>query len=246
MKILTTIILCLLTQLVIAGEYDTKEVEYGDITDEYRPPILIDPEPVLPPPVLITIDKSEYSMTTYSDGNVVSQHRVIIGRPDYPTPTMRTEFSHIIVNPTWTVPTILLYKLVAIINQQRNPIAYLNRRGFVIYNDDGEIDPTEISWKSLPKTGPYSFSIKQRPSPSNFIGQVLFVLKDTNEIQMHDTPDKQLFFQDVREFSSGCIRVERSVELAEFILRQPIGDLIEQGETVVFKLPRPVDVQVVD
>jgi len=185
-------------------------------------------------------------MTTYSAGELVSKHKVIIGRPDYPTPTMRTEFSHIIINPVWGVPEVLLYKLVAIIKAQRDPIGYLNRRGFKIQVAGNEVDPSTINWRALPETGPYSFSVTQIPGPSNFVGQVLFVLEDTNEIQMHDTPDKDLFLQDVRTFSSGCIRVEKSVELAEFILRQPIGDLIDQGETVVFQLPRPVQVQVVD
>ena len=246
MKTLIPIILCLLSHSVFAGEYDTKPTEYGEITDEYREPIWIDPPPVLPPPILITIDKSDFSMVTYSDGEIVSKHKVIVGRPDYPAPTMRTEFSRIIINPVWGVPEVLLYKLVAIIKAQRDPIGYLNRRGFRIQVAGDEVDPSTINWRSLPKTGPYSFSITQIPSPSNFVGQVLFVLEDTNEIQMHDTPDKALFLQDVRTFSSGCIRVEKSVELAEFILRQPVEDLIKQGETVVFQLPRPVQVQVVD
>jgi len=230
----------------MANEYDAKPTEYGELTDEYREPIWIDPPPILPDPVLIVIDKSEFSMTTYSAGELVSKHKVIIGRPDYPTPTMRTEFSHIIINPVWGVPEVLLYKLVAIIKAQRDPIGYLNRRGFKIQVAGNEVDPSTINWRALPETGPYSFSVTQIPGPSNFVGQVLFVLEDTNEIQMHDTPDKDLFLQDVRTFSSGCIRVEKSVELAEFILRQPIGDLIDQGETVVFQLPRPVQVQVVD
>lgn len=246
MKTLILIFLCLLSHVAVANEYADKTSDYGEVTDEYREPIWIDPPPVLPPPVLITIDKSEFSMTTYSDGEVVSKHKVIIGRPDYPTPTMRTQFSHIIINPVWEVPEVLLYKLVAIIKAQRDSIGYLNRRGFKIRVAGNEVDPSTIDWRTLPKTGPYSFSVTQIPSPSNFVGQVLFVLEDTNEIQMHDTPDKDLFLQDVRTFSSGCIRVERSVELAEFILRQPIGEMIKRGETVVFQLPRPVSVQIVD
>jgi murein L,D-transpeptidase YcbB/YkuD len=252
-RLLTLFVICFLSQASPAGEYDNQTTEYGDrvsdyeeLVDEYREPIWIDPPPILPPPVLITIDKSDFEMTTYSEGEIVSQHKVIIGRPDYPTPTMRTEFSHIIINPVWEVPEVLLYKLVAIIKAQRNPIGYLERRKFRIHVDGKEVDPSIINWRSLPKTGPYSFSVTQDPSPSNFVGQVLFVLEDTNEIQMHDTPDKALFLQDVRTFSSGCIRVEKSVELAEFILRQDVQDLIDLGETVIFRLPRPVAVQVVD
>jgi murein L,D-transpeptidase YcbB/YkuD len=247
------IVLCLLSQVVVAGEYDNQTseyvqqtAEYGEPDDEYREPIWIDPPPVLPPPVFITIDKSDFSMTTFSDGEEISKHKVIIGKPDYPTPEMRTQFTQIILNPVWTVPTELLYKLVAIIKAQRNPIGYLERRGFVIHRDGEDIDPRDVAWRSLPSEGPYDFTITQKPSLDNFIGQVLFNLEDTGPIQMHDTPDKELFLEDVRTFSSGCIRVENSVELAEFIIRQPIQHLIDSGETVVFQLPRPVIVQVVD
>lgn len=252
MKTLTTIFLCLLSQIAIAeynnpvSDYGEPVSDYGEPDDEYREPIWIDPPPVLPPPVFITVDKSNFSMTTYSEGEVISKHKVIVGREDNPTPTMRAEFSQIIINPIWDVPTRLLYKLVAIIKQQRDPVAYLNLRGFEIYKDGSEIDPSTIDWRALPANGPYSFSVSQRPSSSNFIGQIQFVLEDTGDIQMHDTPDKHLFLQDVRTFSSGCIRVENAVQLAEFLLDRDVAELIEQGETVLYQLPRPVTVSIVD
>lgn len=225
-----------------ASEYADQVSEYGELHDEYRPPILIDPPPILPPQITLTINRSDFTLTTYSEDKRVNTRRVIIGRSSTPTPNMTTQFSRIIVNPVWKVPQPLVQDLVAITRRYRDPIKYLRDRGFNAHVEGNTVELETIDWPNLPETGPYHFEITQDPSPNNFVGQVLFVLEDTNFIQMHDTPNKDLFLRDVRTFSAGCIRVENSQELAEYIIRESISDVLNSGETVVFTLPRPVTV----
>jgi len=39
-----------------------------------------------------------------------------------------------------------------------------------------------------------------------------------HNVYLHDTPQRELFAQTARNFSSGCIRLERPLELADFLL----------------------------
>jgi len=66
---------------------------------------------------------------------------------------------------------------------------------------------------------------------------------------LHDTPSRSLFDQPERAFSSGCIRVEKPLELAALLLQDSkdwnearIGQVIESGETRTVFLPEPVPV----
>ena len=42
---------------------------------------------------------------------------------------------------------------------------------------------------------------------------------NSHAIYLHDTPQKGLFRKQKRSFSHGCIRVEKPVQLAQFLLR---------------------------
>ena len=39
------------------------------------------------------------------------------------------------------------------------------------------------------------------------------------DVYLHDTPSKELFAKARRDFSSGCIRIEKPIEMAEYLLR---------------------------
>jgi len=69
---------------------------------------------------------------------------------------------------------------------------------------------------------------------------------------LHDTPATELFARSRRDFSHGCIRVEKPRELAAWILRdQPkwtaerIAEAMNGAETVTVNLERPIPVLIV-
>lgn len=244
MKYLIAILITLSATAVFATEYTFRGYEYNQMVDEYTPP-----PPPPPPQTRLVVSTSSYVLDVVTGKDEVAQHRVIVGRSGHSTPTVETEFTDIIINPQWTVPDSLLHKLIGIIKNHRDPIAYMKKMTFRAYRDDKEIPIEEIDWAALPKTGPYDFSIRQDPGPDNFIGRVLFVLKDTGQIQLHDTPDKELFNSTKREFSAGCIRVENPIDLVATVTkksRDEIAALVSTGETVTLILPKPIEVSVVD
>jgi murein L,D-transpeptidase YcbB/YkuD len=63
--------------------------------------------------------------------------------------------------------------------------------------------------------------VRQRPGPKNALGFVKFLFPNDFNIYLHDTPNHELFKEDIRAFSHGCIRVEKPAELAQWVLGWP-------------------------
>jgi murein L,D-transpeptidase YcbB/YkuD len=106
------------------------------------------------------------------------------------------------------------------------------------------VEPTSVNWadgRSFP------YRLVQRPGSTNALGRVKFMFPHDDFVYLHDTPSRDLFDRESRAFSSGCIRVEQPLELAEQLLgpkwdRKRIDDLIATGrtETVFLDDPMPV------
>jgi murein L,D-transpeptidase YcbB/YkuD len=77
-------------------------------------------------------------------------------------------------------------------------------------------------------------SIRQRPGAKNALGFVKFVFPNEHNVYLHGTPAKALFSKSRRDFSHGCIRVEKPEELALWVLGDQPGwnlDRIREAET---------------
>jgi murein L,D-transpeptidase YcbB/YkuD len=81
-----------------------------------------------------------------------------------------------------------------------------------------EIDPKTIDWRMLTAAN-LKFRFKQDPGLQNALGRIKFMFPNKFNVYLHDTPSKELFAKVRRDFSSGCIRVEKPIDLAEYLLR---------------------------
>ena len=104
------------------------------------------------------------------------------------------------------------------------------------------------------------YSIRQKPGPKNSLGLIKFMFPNSHSVYLHSTPSTELFSQSRRDFSSGCIRVEKPAELAAFLLRnqtdggqpwtaeraQTAMDSGKDNQQVNLKTPVPVPVVVCD
>jgi murein L,D-transpeptidase YcbB/YkuD len=60
------------------------------------------------------------------------------------------------------------------------------------------------------------------PDPENPLGRVKFMLPNRHQVYLHDTPSRDLFARRDRAASSGCIRLEDPLGLAELLLEGQI------------------------
>ncbi len=154
------------------------------------------------------------------EGRVRDSMRVIVGKPETHTPALSSVLHYATLNPYWNVPPDLVRKLVAP-NVVKFGLGYLADKNYEVVNDfnnDVQVIPADtIDWQAV-ADGRVDVLVRQKPGPANSMGQMKFNLANAQGIFLHDTPKKELFAQDVRTLSNGCVRLEDAARLARWLL----------------------------
>jgi len=103
------------------------------------------------------------------------------------------------------------------------------------------IPPDDVDWKAV-AAGKTEILVRQQPGPANSLGRFKFDLPDGDGIYLHDTPKKELFAQDQRNLSHGCVRLEDAERLARWLLGKDPPAASAPEENVL--LPRPVPITI--
>ena len=101
--------------------------------------------------------------------------------------------------------------------------------------------PESVDWKAVAAGTAQVFG-RQRPGPANSLGHYKFDLPNGDGIYLHDTPKKELFAQDNRDLSHGCVRLEDAERLARWLLGRDPPAAAAPEENVL--LPRPVPIRI--
>ena len=178
------------------------------------------------------------------EGNVaVSRHTAVVGKPDRPSPDVNSKIVEINFNPYWTVPVSIVRRDL-IPKMQAEP-DYLTSNRIRIFDMRGdELTPSQINWYSQEAV---NYRFKQDPGDFNSLGSIRINFPSKDGVYMHDTPLKNLFGEDMRFHSSGCVRVQNVRELVNWLLmetpgwsRQDIDQVIKSGERKDARVLRPV------
>lgn len=145
-----------------------------------------------PAPTRIDVNLATSRLSYWRDGKIADSRKVVVGKPETPTPQLGSPIHRLVANPTWTVPRSIQNREIA-----GKGVSYL-RRNNMVWKD---------GW------------IVQQPGPRNALGLVKFDMKNDNEIFLHDTPAKQLFDEVQRQRSHGCVRVDDALDFAEMLAR---------------------------
>jgi murein L,D-transpeptidase YcbB/YkuD len=135
---------------------------------------------------------------------------------DWETPNMFGEISYLVLNPTWNVPQSIMRE--EIVYKMRKDSSYLRTHNFKVYLDTTQLNPDEIKVSDL-TVEKVPYRIVQDPGAGNALGKIKFIFNNPFGIYLHDTPNRPPFNQSNRAVSHGCIRVEKPLPLAEFLLR---------------------------
>ncbi|MCX2961458.1 L,D-transpeptidase family protein [Rodentibacter caecimuris] len=164
----------------------------------------------------IFVNIPSYQLQYYRDGRLVLESRVIVGKDQRRTPVMYSKLSNVVVNPPWNAPTRLVNEDI-VPKLRRNP-GYAAAHGYSILDSKGNsVDPYSIDWNKIGKNFPYR--IRQAPGDSA-LGNYKFNMPSSDAIYLHDTPNRGLFSRKDRALSSGCVRVEKSSQLADILLKE--------------------------
>ena len=195
----------------------------GPIAGSITPQLYVDSLPTAQIPLqgrYILVDAASARLYMMEDGRVRDSMKVIVGKPETPTPALKSFIQYETLNPYWHVTGDLARTLIAArVLQDGN--SYLTDRGYEIVSKFGPdaqlISPDMIDWKAV-AAGKTDVYVRQRPGPANSLGQFKFELLNGDGIYLHDTPKKELFAQDQRRLSHGCVRLEDAPRLARWLL----------------------------
>jgi murein L,D-transpeptidase YcbB/YkuD len=153
------------------------------------------------------------------NGTVMSRHIAVAGKPDRPSPELNSRIVEINFNPFWTVPVSIVRKDL-IPKMQAEP-DYLTRYGIRILDQkNNELTPAQVNWFSDEAV---NYKFKQDPGDKNSLGTIRINFPSAHGVYMHDTPYKNLFGDDVRFDSSGCMRIQNVRELVAWLLQETSG-----------------------
>jgi len=164
---------------------------------------------------LVAVNIAGFRVFFYKNGQLEWSTRAMVGKHYRKTPVFRGDMAYLEFNPTWTIPPgILRNDTLPAIKKDPNYLASKNIR--VIDRNGKIIDPASVNWNQYSKGVPYT--LRQDPGPKNSLGTVKFIFPNEHFVFLHDTPHRELFVHTQRAFSSGCIRVEDPLKLAELVL----------------------------
>lgn len=191
----------------------------------------------------VLVDVASQQLMMIEDGRVVDQMKVVVGKPGMKTPLLAGTLRQATYNPYWNVPVDLAASNVAQ-NVLKNGLGWFRSRKFEVLsdwtNEATVLDPASIDWQAV-ADGRIEARVRQRPGPGNSMGAMKFEFPNDRGIYLHDTPDRQLFSEAERTFSSGCVRLEDAPRLGRWLLGREAVATSSQPELNV-ALPTPVPV----
>lgn len=200
----------------------------------------------------IFVNIADFSLEVMEDELPVMAMRIIAGKDEQRSCILSAKMTYLELNPFWRVPdSIAAKEILPQIKKERGYLGQKNIKVFKDWKDNAkEIDPTLINWSRV-RANNLGYKFRQEPGPSNPLGRIKFIFPNECEIYLHDTPARHLFGRTRRDLSHGCIRVEKPVELATYLLRnkekwiqKKILTEIKRGKRQVVMLPEPVNVHI--
>ncbi len=197
------------------------------------------------PDTVILVNLPSQTTTLVRDGEAALTMRSIVGRPSRETPMLQDQITHVIVNPTWTVPpTVLKEDKLPLLRSKGTP----GIENAVVYLDGAPVEPGIVDWHNV---SPRRVRIVQQPGDHNALGRFRFNLTNPYNIYLHGTNEPKLFDREIRTVSSGCVRLEDARGMAEALLVNEhistarLDRMLERQEPQWVKLTQPVPVHFV-
>ncbi|MFZ5906373.1 MAG: L,D-transpeptidase family protein [Nitrospirota bacterium] len=200
----------------------------------------------------IRVNIADYTLDVVETSRNILHMKVVVGKPFWHTPVFSETMTYLVLNPQWNVPrSIAIDEVIPKI--QTDPDYLVKENMKVIRGwgaEEEEIDPATIAWADM-NGETFKYRFRQEPGPRNPLGTIKFMFPNRFGVYLHDTPSKRLFLRSVRSFSHGCIRLEKPLDLAEYLMkkdpkwtRDQIVSEIRKGETREVRLPEPVTVHI--
>ena len=196
----------------------------------------------------IVVNVPAAQMEVVENGSAVMTMKVVVGDPDHPTPALHARMTSLVLNPIWRIPASIATNEI-LPKLKKNP-GYLIANDLELVNDaiapgSPESQGVGIPWASMSSM---PWAVRQKAGSDNALGRIKFNIPNSDDIYLHDTPNRKAFTRSDRALSHGCVRLEHPEELALYVLRdkdwsrEKLEDEIGKGDTHTVSLQRSLPV----
>lgn len=159
----------------------------------------------------IVINIPEFTLRLLNGQREQLRMRIIVGTPQHQTPQLTSRLTHVVFNPTWTVPhSISVHELLP------KGVTRLEADGYRLITHQGK--RVAFSRRNLRALRLGRLALRQRAGADNTLGRLKFIIPNRQAIFLHDTNAKHLFDRKVPALSHGCIRLQLPGQLARLML----------------------------
>jgi murein L,D-transpeptidase YcbB/YkuD len=163
----------------------------------------------------ILVNIPSVQLETVESGRVYARHNVVCGKLERPTPTLASKVTDVTFNPFWNAPASIVAR--DILPKYLEDPGYLDQMRIRVFDgvNGPEIDPRTVDWYN---TSADRYQFRQDPGEKNALATVKVNFANKFMVYMHDTPHRELFAQNARYESSGCVRVDQVRMFIDWIL----------------------------
>jgi len=194
------------------------------------------------PDYYFRVNIPQFELEVWENNRIARIHRIVVGNSNEEvsierkqrgrfnqTPLISKSLTTVVLNPLWFPPPRLQKELLT--ELEKEPDFFEKNNYGIKMKDDG------------------SELIFQKPGPDNALGQVKFLFPNEHDVYLHDTPKKALFERPVRAYSHGCMRLDKPLDMAEYLLgkingvdRAAIDEILKKEKEHYIKLQTPVPI----
>lgn len=200
----------------------------------------------------ILVNIANFELDVLEDSQAVMNMRVVVGKNYRRTPVFSDRMTYLVLNPYWHVPPEIAVK--DILPLVRKDVNYLVEKHIKLFEGWGvearAVDQNMIDWRKITPAN-FRYRFRQEPGSANALGRVKFMFPNRFDVYLHDTPSRELFEKTERTFSSGCIRLEKAMKLAEYVLRgnpqwtsEKLLAAIDRSVELTVRLPEPIMIHI--
>jgi L,D-transpeptidase YcbB len=194
----------------------------------------------------ILVNAPSFKLRVIEKDSTILETKVIVGKPETPTPELNSVIRSFIIYPYWHVPRSIVKEILPHIQEDT---LYLRRHNYDVLNSLGKpVKASDIDWQAYDgETFPYV--LRQREGSENTMGVIKFIFHNNYGVYLHDTNARRLFSKADRALSHGCIRVHKAVGLARYLIREDyivspedLDQYMQLQHRMEVVLPKPIPV----
>lgn len=177
------------------------------------------------PKKYVLVNIASQKLWAIENGRVIHEMKVVVGKPYRRTKEFTAQITGVRFNPDWTIPPSI--KRYDVWPKLKRDAGYLHEKGIELIkgygNNEIRLDPQTIDWHNISIKELHDLRMVGIPGDNNPLGRVRILMPNRYNIYLHDTNHPEFFEQEIRTYSSGCVRVDKPKNLAHFILKENEG-----------------------